>query len=73
MLHFLVSKQILSHAINSVELDEEGFYRAECFRPTTANAAIQAGCNSDRAMYFGKWTTREMFFNHYIYPTAPNA
>ena len=54
MLHFLVSKQILSHAIKSVELDDEGFYRAECFRLTTANAAIQAGCNTDKAMYFGK-------------------
>lgn len=64
-----VSK-ILSNAICLAGLGDKG-YTAKCFRPTAANAAIQAGVDPDTAMYIGRWKTKEVFFNHYVYPLAP--
>ena len=60
-----VSK-ILLNAINCVGLGDQG-YKAKCFRPTAANAAIRAGCEPDMAMYVGRWKTKEVFYNHYVH------
>jgi hypothetical protein len=64
-----VSK-VLSEAISLADLGDKGF-TAKCFRPTAANAAIQAGCNPEIVMYIGRWKTKEVFLNHYVYPLAP--
>lgn len=64
-----VSK-VLSEAISLAGLGGKGF-TAKCFRPTAANVAIQTGCNPETAMYTGRWKTKEVFFNHYVYPLAP--
>ena len=64
-----VSK-VLSEAIVLAGLGGKG-YSAKCFRPTAANAAIKAGCDPETTMYIGRWKTREVFFNHYVYPLAP--
>lgn len=60
-----VSK-ILLEAINCVGLGGMG-YKAKCFRPTAANAAIRTGCNPDMAMYVGRWKTKDVFYNHYVH------
>ena len=64
-----VSK-ILLESIELVGLGGQG-YKAKCFRPTAANAAVQAGCDPETAMHIGRWKTREVFFNHYVFPLAP--
>ena len=60
-----VSK-ILLEAIDRVGLGGMG-YKAKCFRPTGANAAIRAGCDPDMTMYVGRWKTKEVFYNHYVH------
>jgi len=65
-----VSK-ILLEAIDLVGLGGKG-YKAKCFRPTAANAAVQSGCDPETAMYIGRWKTKEVFFNHYVFPLAPS-
>ena len=63
-------KKVLAEAISLAGLDGQGF-TPRCFRPTGANAAIEAGCTPEAAMQIGRWKTKEVFFNHYVYPKAP--
>jgi hypothetical protein len=60
----------LSETISLAGLGGKGC-TAKCCRPTAANAAIQAGYNPETTMYIGRWKTKEVFFNHYVYPLAP--
>ena len=60
-----VSK-ILLEAIERVGLGGMG-YKAKCFRPTAANAAIRTGCEPDMAMFVGRWKTKDVFYNHYVH------
>lgn len=62
--------RILAEVIDLVGLGDRGF-NAKCFRPTAANAAVKAGCDPETAMYIGRWKTKEVFFNHYVFPLAP--
>ena len=64
------AEQVLSETISLAGLGGKGC-TAKCCRPTAANAAIQAGYNPETTMYIGRWKTKEVFFNHYVYPLAP--
>ena len=64
--------RILSEAIASAGLSDQG-YTPKCFRPTGANAAIEAGIMPETAMQIGRWKTKEVFYNHYVYPRAPGS
>ena len=63
-------RKILSEAIEMAGLGGQG-YTPRCFRPTGANAAIEAGCTPEEVMQVGRWKTKEVFFDHYVYPKAP--
>ncbi len=63
-------RTVLNEAIRLAGLDKQG-YTAKSFRPTGANAAIAAGVTPECAMQIGRWKTKEVFFNHYVYPMAP--
>ena len=61
---------ILLKAIERAGLGGKGF-SAKCFRPTGANAAIDSNCKPETAMQIGRWKTKEVFLDHYVYPRAP--
>ena len=61
---------ILNEAIKLAGLAGQG-YTARSFRPTGATAAIEAGCMPETVMQIGRWKTKEVFFNRYVYPQAP--
>ena len=61
---------ILNEAISLAGLAGQG-YSAKSFRPTGATAAIAANCLPETAMQIGRWKTKEVFFNRYVYPNAP--
>ena len=63
---------ILAEAITLAGLGNQG-YTAKSFRPTGATAAVKAGCLPETAMQIGRWKTREVFFNRYAYPNAPQS
>ena len=53
---------ILEEAICLVGLKDRGF---------TATLAMNAGILPETAMQVGRWKTKEVFFNHYVYPRLP--
>jgi hypothetical protein len=61
---------ILTDSIDLAGMKGQGF-TARSFRPTGATAAIAAGCLPETAMQIGRWKTKEVFFNRYVYPNAP--
>jgi len=63
-------RKVLTESISLAGLDGQGF-TPRCFRPTGANAAMEAGCTPEAAMQIGRWKTKEVFLNHYVYPMAP--
>lgn len=63
---------ILDEAIRLAGLQGQGF-TARSFRPTAASAAVQLACKPETAMQLGRWNTKEVFFNRYVYPLAPQA
>ena len=63
-------RRILAEAIELAGLGGQGF-TPRCFRPSGANAALEAGCSPEEVMQVGRWKTREVFFDHYVYPKAP--
>ena len=69
--HATISKQ-LNEAIDLAGLGDRG-YSARSFRPTGATAAVKSGCLPETAMQIGRWKTREVFFNRYVYPNAPSS
>lgn len=63
-------RKVLTQAIVMAGLDKKG-YTARSFRPTGANAALEAGCKPETVMHVGRWKTQDVFFQHYVYPRAP--
>ena len=63
---------ILSEAIDLAGLGQQG-YSAKSFRPTGATLAVRAGTTPETAMQIGRWKTKEVFLNHYVYPQAPES
>ena len=62
---------ILEEAISAAGLSSLG-YTAKSFRPTAATMAVQTGMLPETAMQLGRWKTKEVFFNHYVYPKVPD-
>ena len=62
---------ILEEAISAAGLSSLGF-TAKSFRPTAATMAVQKGMLPETAMQLGRWKTKEVFFNHYVYPKVPD-
>ena len=63
---------ILEESISAAGLADMGF-TAKSFRPTAATMAIQKGMSPETAMQLGRWKTKEVFFNHYVYPQVPES
>ena len=61
---------ILLDAIQCARLSGQGRF-AKCLRPTWAKAAIDSNCKPDTAVQIHRWKTKEVFFDHYVYPRAP--
>ena len=59
---------ILEQSIHLAGLD--GF-TAKSFRPTGATAAVSQGVISETVMKVGRWKTKEVFLNHYVYGKVP--
>ena len=61
---------ILLDAKQCARLSGQGLF-AKCLRPTLAKAAIESNCKPDTAVQIYCWKTKEVFFDHYVYPRAP--
>ena len=61
---------ILDEVIALAGLSEKGF-SAKSFRPTGATIAVNSGVLPETVMQIGRWKTKEVFLNHYVYPNAP--
>lgn len=61
---------ILDEVINLAGLAGKGF-KAKSFRPTGATLAVSRGAIPETVMQIGRWKTKEVFMNHYVYPRAP--
>lgn len=61
---------VLEESIERAELQGQGF-TARSFRPTAASPAVTGACSPETAMQIGRWNTKEIFFNQYVYPKAP--
>lgn len=62
---------ILQEAIHLVGLDKEGF-TPKSFRPSSATASIQNQVDPHTAMQIGRWKSKDVFYDHYVYPCAPS-
>ncbi|KAK3759320.1 hypothetical protein RRG08_012255 [Elysia crispata] len=60
---------ILRETIRDAGLDEKKF-TPRSFRPTGASASIKAGNDPEVTRQIGRWRSREVFFNSYVYPLA---
>ncbi|MEW8544181.1 MAG: hypothetical protein AB2693_11665 [Candidatus Thiodiazotropha sp.] len=63
---------ILDEVISLAGLANRGF-SAKSFRPTGATHAVNSGIAPETVMQIGRWKTREVFLNHYVYPRAPQS
>jgi len=63
--------RILGNAIQLAGLDNH-IFSAKNFRPSAATAAVNSDVSADTAMQLGRWKTKEVFLNHYVYPRAPD-
>ena len=53
-------------------LADKGFL-AKSFRPTGATIAVNSGVLPETVVQIGRWKTKEVFLNHYVYPNAPQS
>ena len=60
----------LGKAIDLAGLDTSCF-TAKNFRPSATTAAVNSQVSAETAMQLGRWKTKEVFLNHYVYPKAP--
>ena len=60
---------ILRKTIRHAGLDEKKF-TPRSFRPTGASASIKAGNDPEVTRQIGRWRSREVFYNSYVYPLA---
>ena len=63
---------ILDEVITLAGLSDKGF-SAKSFRPTGATLAVNSGILPETVMQIGRWKTKEVFMNHYVYPNAPKS
>jgi hypothetical protein len=63
---------ILQEAIHLAGLDGQGF-TAKSFRPTGATTAVTLGIIPETVMKVGRWKTKEVFLNHYVYARMPRS
>lgn len=63
---------ILDEVIQLAGLDHKGF-SAKSFRPTGTTHAVNSGITPETVMLIGRWKTKEVFLNHYVYPRAPQS
>lgn len=61
--------QDLSDVIRLAGLDRQGF-TPRSFRPSAATAAIAAGLDPHTTQQIGRWKTKEVFFERYVYPVT---
>lgn len=47
-----------------------GKYTARSFRAAGASAAVSSGCDPDTTRQIGRWKSRDVFFEHYVYPKS---
>ena len=52
-------------------LGDQGF-TAKSFRPTGATIAVSQGILPETVMKIGRWKTKEVFLNHYVYGQVPS-
>jgi len=57
---------ILQDSITAAGLSDQGF-SAKSFRPTGATQAVSIGTLPETVMKIGRWKTKEVFLNHYVY------
>ena len=58
--------EVLRNAIKRAGLSD--LYTPRCFRPSAASAAIKTGCDHESVRQLGRWKTREVFYENYVYP-----
>jgi hypothetical protein len=63
--------RVLRIAIEEAGLDKT-LFTAKSFRPSAATAAVAANIPHETAMQLGRWKTKEVFLDHYVYPRAPD-
>lgn len=63
---------VLEYSIKMAGLSDQGF-SAKSFRPTGATNAVTLGILPETVMKIGRWKTREVFFNHYVYGQVPKS
>ena len=63
--------QILNCSIAEAGLDNHTF-SAKCFRPSSATAAIVAGCDPQTTRIRGRWKNDQVFFSSYVFPISQN-
>ncbi len=57
----------LRNSIEQAGLDTK-VYTPRCFRPSGATAAIKAGNDPELTRQLGRWKTRDVFYDNYVYP-----
>ena len=62
--------KILRETLQAAGLAEE--YTAWCFRAAGTTAAIRSGCDPDSTRQIVRWISRDVFYDHYVYPVAPS-
>ena len=62
---------ILEESIKMAGLGDQGF-TAKSFRPTGATIAVSQGILPETVMKIGRWKTKEVFLNHYVYGQVPS-
>ena len=63
---------ILDEVISLAGLADKGF-KAKSFRPMGATLAVSKGVVPKTVMQIGRWKTKEVFMNHYVYPRVPQS
>ena len=59
---------VLSETIKQAGLSDK--FTPRSFRPTGATASIKAGNDSEVTRQIGRWKTREIFYDAYVYPLS---
>ena len=62
-----VVSEILKDSIVQSGLDTK-IYTPRCFRPSGATAAVRAGNDPEITRQLGRWKTRDVFYDNYVYP-----
>lgn len=63
--------EILKRSIKDAGLQDQGF-TARSFRPTGATAAVRSEVDPGTVRQIGRWKSEKVFYEHYVYPNAPD-